>query len=160
MKPMHEFPRKTSPLRSIKPFSIMVMVVAFVGLFSLVSCNRDAANVSHNLSYKADNFEIDRRIVFDNGITGEYMLVLEGRCSIEDQRYQLEVVCQAGPETFKKHFLGLSDNISYFAEQLQEAEANRYHYAVVFKPQSIIPDIDFRGSTDALGDALTPDAND
>ena len=36
--------------------------------------------------------------------------------------------------------------MTYFAEQLDGARVSAYHYRVVFKPQTIIPDIDFRGS--------------
>jgi len=32
-----------------------------------------------------------------------------------------------------------------------------YHYRVIFKPQVIIPDVDFRGDTKALKKAVTPD---
>ena len=36
--------------------------------------------------------------------------------------------------------------MTYFAEQIDGARVSAYHYRVVFKPQTIIPDIDFRGS--------------
>jgi hypothetical protein len=89
-------------------------------------------------------FEIDRRIIFYNGITGEYMLSLEGRCSIYDQGNQLEVTCKTGPSQYKKHFLGLSDNVTYFAEQVESTGIDVYHYRVIFKPSAIIPDIDMQ----------------
>jgi hypothetical protein len=115
-----------------------------IGLFAvaLVGCSRDAQVASHNLSLAADQFEIDRRIVFFNGITDTYLLSIEGRCSIEDQVNQLEVTCKTGDDRYKKHFLGLSDNVSYFVEQLESADVNVYHYRVIFRPQEIIPDID------------------
>jgi hypothetical protein len=69
-------------------------------------------------------------------------------------------VCKTGHDAFKKHFLGISDNVTYFAEQLKSASASVYHYEVVFKPQVIIPDVDFRGSTNALKDAIIPDSKD
>ena len=109
-------------------------------------CGDDATVASRNISKAADNFEVDRRIVFYNGITGEYMLEIQGRCSIEDQKNQLEVTCKVGENEYKKHFLGLSDNVTYFAEQVSGKKASAYHYRVTFKPQTILPDIDFRGS--------------
>lgn len=45
----------------------------------LTGCS-DADIASQNISKAADNFEISRRIVFYNGITGEYMLSIEGAC--------------------------------------------------------------------------------
>ncbi len=109
-------------------------------------CQDDATIASKNISKSADNFEIDRRIVFYNGITGGYMLEIQGKCSIEDQTNQLEVTCKVGEAEYKKHFLGLSDNVTYFAEQVSGKKASAYHYRVTFKPQTILPDIDFRGS--------------
>jgi hypothetical protein len=59
----------------------------------------------------------------------------------------MSVTCKTGPTSYKKHFLGLSDNVTFFAEQMESVKASAYHYRVIFKPQAIIPDIDFRGST-------------
>lgn len=122
----------------------------------LTGCFTDADMASSNLSKAADQFEINRRVVFYNGINGEYMLSIEGLCSIKADRNdnQLEVTCKTGPKEFKKHFLGLSDNVTYFAEQLSSANVSVYHYRVIFKPQSIVPDIDVSGSTKALTDIV------
>lgn len=120
-----------------------LLVVASAGLL-LASCTSDADVASKNLSKAADNFEIQRRIVFYNGISGEYILVLEGRCSLgnDDPPRKLTVTCKAGGGDFKKHFLGLSDNVTYFAEQIESASVSTDHYKVYFKPESIIPDVD------------------
>lgn len=128
---------------------LKAILPVFLFLF-LVSCTNDARVASYNLSQAAENFEIDRRIVFYNGITSEYMLTITGRCDINDQGNQLEVTCKVSRNAYKKHFLGLSDNISYFAEQLETADVSVFHHRIVFKPQSILPDIDFRGSTEEL----------
>ena len=144
----------------MRKFLFILFLLATAFLFT--GCWDDAKVASRNLSKAADNFEITRRVIFYNGITGQYMLSLEGLCSIraDGMDSQLEVTCKTGPYTYKKHFLGLSDNVTYFAEQLEEAPANVYHYRVTFKPQTILPDIDFRGSTSAAGSALTPDSSD
>lgn len=98
-------------------------------------------------------FEINRRVIFYNGITGEYMLVVEGLCSIKSDNVdkQLELTCKTGPSVYKKHFLGLSDNVTYFAEQLEPQEVDLYHYRVIFKPEAIIPDIDLQTSSKKKG---------
>lgn len=127
----------------------------------LAACEDDARVASRNLSKAADMFEIDRRVIFYNGITGGYILTIEGRCSISGGRTdQLSVTCKTGPNAYKKHFLGLSDNVTFFAEQMESKDVSTYHYRVIFKPQTIIPDIDFRGDADALIEAVTPDSND
>ena len=127
----------------------MRKIIALASVLLLSGCD-DASVASHNLSKAAENFEIDRRVIFYNGITDTYMLTIEGRCAIDDQSTQLEVTCKLGEDQFKKHFLGLSDNVTYFAEQLSTADVGEYHYRVTFKPQTILPDFDFRGSAREL----------
>ncbi|MCY3769913.1 MAG: hypothetical protein OXG56_11215 [Gammaproteobacteria bacterium] len=135
----------------------MKKLYMLVAVLFLVGCSDDAKIASRNLSKSADNFEIDRRVVFYNGITDSYMLTIEGRCSIQDQVNQLEVTCKVGPDQYKKHFLGLSDNVTYFAEQLKTANVSVYHHRVTFKPQQIVPDIDFRGSAEELKENASED---
>jgi hypothetical protein len=122
----------------------LVILAAIVA--ALTGCSKDADVASRNLSNAADMFEINRRVVFYNGINGEYMLTVEGLCSLgnNDRSGQLSITCKVGPTSYKKHFLGLSDNVTYFVEQLEASKVSAYHYRVIFKPQSIIPDVDFR----------------
>ena len=110
----------------------------------LTGCSSSADTVSYNLSQEADDFKIDRRVVFFNGITDTYLLSIEGRCSILDEGDQLEVTCKVADDAYKKHFLGLSDNVSYFVEQLEPADVSKYHYKVYFRPETILPDIELQ----------------
>lgn len=132
-------------MKIIKPL-IASVVVAGATLATLTGCASDADVASKNLSTAAEQFEINRRIVFFNGITDKYLLTVEGRCSVESSESglggSLEVTCRLGPNEYKKHFLGLSDNVSYFVEQLDIADVSVYHYRVLFKPEEIIPEID------------------
>lgn len=125
---------------------IALSLFAIGAAASLAACS-DAEVASRNLSRAADQFEINRRIVFYNGITGGYILTIEGLCSQDpsENGKKLSVTCKVGPNAYKKHFLGLSDNVTYFSEQLDAAAANVYHYRVIFKPSVIVPDIDFKG---------------
>jgi len=56
----------------------------------------------------------------------------------------MSITCNTGAGDFKKHFLGLSDNVTYFVEQLDPQPASTYRYRVVFKPATILPYIDVR----------------
>lgn len=114
-------------------------------VFTLAGCS-DADVASQNLSKDADYFRINRRVVFYNGVTGEYILVIEGKCSLgnNDSPGTLTVTCKTGDEEYKKHFLGLSDNVTYFAEQIDGKNVSVDHYKVYFKPSAIIPDIDIK----------------
>lgn len=125
---------------------IAKLISAMLIAGSLSACSTDADIASHNLSKAADNFEVNRRVIFYNGVTGDYMLSIQGLCSkgnAESSR-QVTITCKTGPGTYKKHFLGLSDNVTFFIEQLEPVPVGVSNYAVVFKPSVIIPDIQIK----------------
>lgn len=124
----------------------MKRLMVMIAIFGAVAGCSDADVASRNLSKAADMFEVSRRIVFYNGITGEYMLTVEGLCSLGngDKAEQLSVTCKTGPSNYKKHFLGLSDNVTYIVEQVEPFAASPYQYRVVFKPLAIVPDVEIR----------------
>ena len=132
---------KDGDMKKIKKITLLILTLII--LVGFIGCT-DASVVSVNLSKDADQFKILRRIVFYNGITDTYILVVEGYASIEVDGVdnQLELTVKTGEGQYKKHFLGLSDNVTYFAEQLDSAGVSASHYKVIFKPLAIIPDID------------------
>ena len=121
--------------------SVILVVLVFGGATSMCS---DAAVASTNLSKAADQFEVFRRVVFYNGITDAYILVVEGFCSIEVDGVdkQLELTVKDNDGKFMKHFLGLSDNVTYFAEQIEGRDVSTQRDRVIFKPSIIVPNID------------------
>lgn len=120
------------------------VLFAVLPLLLLTACS-DADVASQNLSKAADQFEINRRIVFYNGITEQYILSIEGYCSLgnNDSPGELTVTCKVDEGQYKKHFLGLSDNVTYFAEQIDGFGASKDQYRVVLKPSTLVPEIDF-----------------
>lgn len=125
---------------------ITLGVLTLIGAFILSACTSPADRTSENLSRAAEQFEVQRRIVFFNGVTDTYLLTVEGRCSVETEEGELsgslEVTCKLGPDEYKKHFLGLSDNVSFFVEQTEAVDVDEYHYRVIFRPETIIPDVE------------------
>ena len=124
-------------------FKYVGLFVFLVGVVLLVGCGRPADVASRNLSLAADNFQVPRRIVFYNGITDTYMLTVEGLCSLgnADPAGELSITCKTGPSSYIKNFLGLSDNVTYFVEQLEGVNVSTYQYRVIFRPTTIIPSI-------------------
>ena len=120
----------------------LIGLTLLLSLAALTACQKQADVASENLSEAADNFEIPRRIVFYNGITDTYMLTIEGYCALgnRDEPKQRTITCKTGPNEYKKHFLGLSDNVTYFAEQINGAKVSTYQYKVIFRPSTIVPD--------------------
>jgi hypothetical protein len=124
----------------------MKALVTLLAALALAGCQSDADVASRNVSKAADNFEVARRVIFYNGITNDYMLSIEGYCSLgnHDKDRKLSVTCKTGPGVYKKHFLGLSDNVTFFVEQLEAKNVSTSFYRVTFKPSTIVPDIELR----------------
>lgn len=124
----------------------MKKLITFCALCATLTGCSDADIASQRLSKAADQFEVTRRIVFYNGITGEYMVTISGLCSLGNynKSREISVTCKTGPSTYKKHFLGLSDNVTFFVEQVDAVTTNPYQYRVIFKPLAIVPDIELR----------------
>jgi len=125
-----------------KVISAVIAAVALGGLLS--GCTSDAQRVSDTLSQDADQFKVQRRIIFYNSITDKYIMTVEGLCSIEPSSTKLQVICEVGPGKYVKDYLGLSDNVTYFVQQAENdaTGASKYHHKVVLKPENIIPDFD------------------
>ena len=126
--------------------TIASTLLAVTAIMGLTGCDTDADVASKNISQDSDNFKVNRRIVFFNGITDKYLMTIEGKCSIkkDGNDKQLEVTCKVGDDQYKKHFLGLSDNVTYFVEQVDAANVSPNHYKVTYKPETIVPDIEMR----------------
>lgn len=117
-------------------------LILALSTFMLVSCN-EADRASQNLATAADNFEVTRHIVFVNGITGDHMLEINGLCSKDSTSTdtKVSITCKVGPNEYKRHMMGLSDNVTYIIEQTDAVKADPYHYRMVFRPAALIPDI-------------------
>ncbi len=119
------------------------LLIAIVAALAVSACDTPADVAARNISQAADNFEVNRRITFINGVTNQSMLVIEGYCSLgnSDTSLRMSVTCKTGPNAFKRHFLGLGPTVSFLSEQIDPAPANTYRYRVTFNPTVVIPDI-------------------
>ena len=122
------------------------LLTALTLICTLAGCSGEADVASSNLSKAADNFDVNRRIVFYNGITDAYILKIEGLCSKgnNETSKQVTIICKTGPGVYKKHFMGLSDNVTYIIEQMEPLPVGTSHYVVNFKPSAILPDVKLR----------------
>lgn len=118
----------------------IAIALSLIGITA--GCKSDADTVSHNLSKDADSFKIERQIVFYNGITGEYVAEVTGKCSIgnDDATGKLSYTCKVGDDKYIKNYLGLSDNVTWFAMQVGTDNADPYRHVIIFKPEALLPD--------------------
>lgn len=124
---------------------LIAISAALVAVAGLSACESDADVASYNISKDADNFKVARRIVFFNGITDQYLLEIQGYCSLgnNDPTDRLSVTCKVDGG-YKKHFLGLSDNVSFLVEQLEPRDVSVKFYKVIIKPSVVVPDFEIR----------------
>jgi len=118
------------------------LALAAGAMIGLAGCTSAADNASYNLSQDAENFKIEREITFYNGITGEYIQTIQGFCSVEPEGNKLEVTCKEGEDKYTKDFLGLSDNVTWFALQTESADVSLYHRKIFVRPETILPEFE------------------
>lgn len=102
----------------------------------LTGCT-EADRVSYNLSQEADNFNNVRQLTVINCLKGDILFQMTGLMSItaDTTDNQLEVVVELEDGTYKKHFIGLSDNVTYVVEDITEGtDVSKYHYTLNFNP--------------------------
>lgn len=124
---------------------VLAAVVLVGASFGLVACTDSDANVvNENLNKDADNFKVNRRVVFYNAILDKYIMTVEGFCSVDPgDANRMTVTCKVGNE-YKRNALGKSDNVLWWYEQLGTSGVSPNHYKVVFKPSVIVPEVEVR----------------
>lgn len=115
-------------------------------LLTGAGCASDADKVSQNISTAAEQFEVQRSIIGVNAITDKPAFEVEGRCSIERDGDRLIVTCKHGEDDYRKHELGLADNVYYASVQLEGIDASEYRTRIIIKPENIIPEFDLETS--------------
>lgn len=127
----------------MKKRKLVTAILAVVAMsMLLMGCDqRQADDVSYNLSLRADNFEDVRQITVINCLQGDVLFQMTGKMSIEvdGSDNQLEIVVEDEHGEFKKHFIGLSDNVTYVVEDITSGDVDKYSYTLNFNPQMWIP---------------------
>lgn len=124
-----------------KLLAALVTTVALVG--GVTACGTtDADVVNQNMTKDADNFRINRQIVFYNGITNEYIAEFTGLCQTDDNGRRVAVTCKVGDGQYIRNFIGKADNVTYVVLQTDPSAVSSSQYKVVFKPSSIVPNFE------------------
>lgn len=119
---------------------IISLVLIFVLTVSLIGCP-EAEKVSYNLSEQADNFNVVRQLTVINCIEGDVLFQMTGKMSINADitDNQLEIIVEDENGLYQKHFVGLSDNVTYVVEQISSKDVDKYKYTLNYNPKMWIP---------------------
>lgn len=122
-----------------KILALVLLVV--LGVLCLTGCQTEADKVSHNLSLEADNFNDIRQLTVINCIQGDVLFQMTGKMSItaDTSDNQLEVIVEDEHGQYKKHFIGLSNNVTYVVEDITSDNVEKYRYTLNFNPNMWIP---------------------
>lgn len=126
---------------------LTVLLVTVLCVVVFTGCDqRQADDVSYNLSLEAENFNDVRQITVINCLQGEVLFQMTGKMSIEADvgEYgdgQLEIIVEDEHGEYKKHFIGLSDNVTYVVEDITAGDVSNYHYTLNFNPDMWLPEV-------------------
>lgn len=123
-----------------------IICVLLVSMMILSGCEVEADRVNYNLTQEADNFNVIRQITVINCLKGDVLFQMTGKMSItaDTTDNQLEVIVEDENGKYKKHFIGLSDNVTYVIEDItDDTDVSKYHYTLNYNPKMWIPyDVD------------------
>lgn len=120
--------------------SMIIILFVLIICVSLTGCTQNE-KVSYNLSQEADNFNIVRQLTVVNCLQGDVIFQMTGKMAIVADRAdnQLEIVVEDENRNYQKHFIGLSDNVTYTVEQKQYKNVDNYKYTLNFNPKMWMP---------------------
>lgn len=119
---------------------ILALIITIVITVLATGCS-EAERVSYNLSQQADNFNVVRQLTVINCLQGDVLFQMTGKMSItaDTNDNQLEILVEDEYGTYKKHFVGLSDNVTYVIEDVSVNNVEKYKYTLNFNPNMWIP---------------------
>ena len=121
---------------------ILIILTSILLTLTLCSCDSEASRVNYNLTQQADNFNVVRKLTVINCIQGDVLFQMSGKMSItaDMEDNQLEVIVE-DDSTYVKHFIGLSDNVTYVIEDLNlvDNDVSKYRYTLNFNPDMWLP---------------------
>jgi uncharacterized lipoprotein YehR (DUF1307 family) len=120
---------------------LLTIIATLTMVVSISGCGREASRVSYNLSQQADNFNDVRQVTVINCLQGDVLFQMTGKMSItaDTADNQLEIIVEDENGEYKKHFIGLSDNVTYVVEDITSGDVSKYKYTLNFNPKMWIP---------------------
>ena len=117
-----------------KPLLLTLLAVLF-----LVGC-RESNRVSYNVSREADSFGVVRRVTVINMRSDNIVFEAVGNIAIDtSDSEKLIVIMQTDEDTYKKHYINMTEWNMYVVEDIEGAKADQYKYEIRYIPETVIP---------------------
>lgn len=121
---------------------ILAAIIAVSAAVGITACS-EASRVEYNLTKEADNFNVIRQLTVINCLQGDVLFQMTGKMSITADvgDNQLEIIVENDDGNYTKHFVGLSDNVTYTIEDLNLGanDVEKYKYTLNFNPNMWLP---------------------
>ena len=122
---------------------LVAILIAAGTVIGLTGCGSEASKVEYNLTQEADNFNIVRQLTVINCLQGDVLFQMTGKMSItaDVDDNQLEIIVENDDGNYTKHFVRLSDNVTYTIEDLNlgKNDVEKYKYTLNFNPNMWLP---------------------
>ena len=122
----------------MKKFLLLILVITMAFVF-MTGCQREADRVSYNLSLEADNFNVTRQLTVINTRAEDgnssILFQMTGNFSIEKEvDGDLAVIGENPGNVFYKHFVYLSQDITYIVEDVGNTSVDKYKFEINLIP--------------------------
>jgi len=134
---------------------IMVCIAGAVSIMLSTAKDTDAKVVAANMTQAAENFELDREIVFLNTQTNDVSLQVAGKCDVTVKPDTYTVLCRTGKSQYKKLLVGRNTRMTMIVDQVDGVPVNAYHRRVILKPSTVFNTYELNlGAKDELPETI------
>lgn len=124
--------------KKMKKITKLLLLTLLAVLF-LVGC-RESNRVSYNVSREADSFGVVRRVTVINMRSDNIVFEAVGNIAIDtSDSEKLIVIMQTDEDTYKKHYINMTEWNMYVVEDVEGAKADQYKYEIRYVPEAVIP---------------------
>jgi hypothetical protein len=127
----------------MKKVFCLIFVAVMMVMVLLTGC-RQSDRVSYNLSVEADSFNVTRQLTVINTRAEDgnasILFQMTGNFSIEKETDgDLAVIGENPGGAYYKHFVYLSQDITYIVEDLGTTNVSKHRFEINFNPKMIVP---------------------
>lgn len=124
-----------------KILAVIFLITIILTMFCSCAWETEASKVNYNITLEAENFNVYRRVTVINCIKGDVLFTVDGKMNINADvaDNQLELIVEVEKGVYKKHFIGLSDNVTYTIEDITGTQTNPYKYEIHYNPNMWFP---------------------